>query len=397
MKKFWIIFRKEIIDTLRDRRTLLVMVLIPLLVFPMLMKIVSSVTRAQAQKSMEKQLVVAYVVKAEDSGLLDLLKEEKGLSLRQDLGEEQIRTGIEKGEVDFGLIVPPEFMSDLTANRPGSLKFYFKGSDEGELAKKRIDTLLTRFENKILDERFARMGIDRSVAKGIEIDNQDVATVKEKIGEKLGGLIPYLFILFCFMGSMYPAIDLAAGEKERGTIETLLVTPVSRMTIVAAKFAVVVAGGMLSVVLSLTGLFYSLKSMSDMPTDFLGAFLNSFGPSTIISILLLIIPLSVLFAATMLSISIFSQSFKEAQNLIGPLNIVVIVPAFIGMLPGVKLDILTAWVPILNVSLATKQLMMGQADAGLLAIVYGSSLVLALISLLFCTYWFNKESVLFRS
>jgi sodium transport system permease protein len=67
------------------------------------------------------------------------------------------------------------------------------------------------------------------------------------------------------------------------------------------------------------------------------------------------------------------------------------------MLPGVKLDALTAWIPILNVSLATKQLMMGQANTGLLAIVYGSSLLLALVALAFCSHWFNKESVLFRS
>jgi sodium transport system permease protein len=397
VKKFWIVFRKEIIDTLRDRRTLLVMVLIPLLVFPLLMKIVSSVTSAQVKKSMEKQLVVATIEKGQASGLLDLFKEEKSFKLRSDLTEEAIKSGIEKGEVDFGLVISPDFMTELAANRPGSLQLYYKGSDEGEMAKQRIDTLLTRFDEKILDERFLRLGLERSIARGIDIVKRDVATIKEKVGEKLGGLIPYLFILFCFMGSMYPAIDLAAGEKERGTIETLLVTPVSRTTIVAAKFAVVVAGGLLSVVLSLTGLLYTLKSMANLPDNFLSMFLSSFGPMTIVSILLLIIPLSVLFAAVMLSISIFSQSFKEAQNLIGPLNILVIVPAFIGMLPGVKLDALTAWIPILNVSLATKQLMMGQANTGLLAIVYGSSLLLALVALAFCSHWFNKESVLFRS
>ncbi len=397
MKKFWIVFRKEMVDTLRDRRTLLVMVLIPLLAFPLMMKIVTTVTSAQVKKSMEKRLIVAYIESQPTGPLLELLKSENLFDLRTDFSEEEINSGIAAGNIDFGLVVAPEFNEELNANKPGTLHFFFKGSDEGEMAKKRIDSLLDRYEEQILNARFSRMGLERSIASGLNIVNRDVATMKEKIGEKIGGLIPYLFIIFCFLGSMYPAIDLAAGEKERGTIETLLVAPVSRLTIVLGKFAIVVAAGLFSVVLSFVGLFFSLKSMTEIPAEFIAAFLKSFEPSTIISILMLLIPLSVLFAAAMLSISIFAKSFKEAQNLIGPMNFVVIIPAFIGMLPGVKLDIMTAWVPILNVSLATKQLMIGQVDAGLMIIVYGSSLVLAAVGLLFCSYWFNKESVLFRS
>jgi len=397
MTKFWIVFRKEMIDTLRDRRTLLVMVLIPLLAFPLMMKIVTSVTSAQVKKTMEKRLVVAYIESIPNSALLTKLKGESLFDLRTDISEKEIKTGIENGRVDFGLVLSPEFNEELSANKPGTLQFYYKGSDEGEMTKKRIDALLEQYEEEILNERFGRLGLERNIASGLNIVHRDVATMKEKIGEKIGGLIPYLFIIFCFLGSMYPAIDLAAGEKERGTIETLLVAPIGRMTIVFGKFAIVVAAGLFSVVLSFVGLFFSIKSMSEIPEEFIGAFLTSIEPITLISILLLLIPLSVLFAAIMLAISIFAKSFKEAQNLIGPMNFIVIIPAFIGMLPGVKLDMMTAWIPILNVSLATKQLMMGNADAGLLAIVYGSSLILATVALLFCTHWFNKESVLFRS
>lgn len=396
MKNFWIVFRKEMVDTLRDRRTLLVMVLIPLLAFPLMMKIVTAVTSASVKKSMEKRLVVAYI-ESQPNALLEMLKGESLFDLRTDLDEEGIRTGIENEKVDFGLVIDPEFDSELEADKPGTIQLFYKGSDEGKMAKRRIDSLLERYEEQILNDRFKRLELDRSIAKGLNIVKQDVATMKEKIGEKLGGLVPYLFIIFCFLGSMYPAIDLAAGEKERGTIETLLVSPVSRLTIVLGKFAVVVAGGLFSVVLSFVGLFFSLKSMKEIPAEFIGAFIKSFEPMTLFSILMLLIPIAILFASVMLSISIFAKSFKEAQNLIGPMNFIVIIPAFMGMLPGIKLDIVTAWIPILNVSLATKQLMMGTAPAGLLAVVYGSSVILAAIGLFFCTYWFNRESVLFRS
>lgn len=396
MNKFWVVFRKELIDTLRDRRTLLVMVLIPLLAFPLMMKIVTAVTSASVKKSMEKRLVVAYI-ESQANPLLGMLKGESLLDVKTDLNEEQIRKGIESGELDFGLVIGPEFDSELKADKPGTVQLYYKGSDEGEMAKKRIDSLLDKYEEQILTERFGRLELDRGIAEGLNVVKRDVATMKEKIGEKLGGLVPYLFIIFCFLGSMYPAIDLAAGEKERGTIETLLVSPVSRLTIVLGKFTVVVLAGLFSVILSFVGLFFSLKSMNEIPAEFIGAFIKSFDPMTLFSILMLLIPIAILFSSIMLSISIFAKSFKEAQNLIGPMNFIVIIPAFMGMLPGIKLDMVTAWIPILNVSLATKQLMMGTAPAGLLAIVYGSSVILAAIGLFFCTYWFNRESVLFRS
>lgn len=397
MKKFWIVFKKELIDTLRDRRTLLVMVLIPLIVFPLIFKIVTAITTSHVKKTMEKKLVVAYIESRPASGLFDLVREESLFDVQTGLNEEQIKNGIETGELDFGLVVSSGFVAEIEANRPGPLKLYFKGSEEGELAKKRIDKVLDKFEDQVLSERFSRLNMDRSIASGLDITIQDVASMQEKIGEKIGGFVPYLFIIFCFLGSMYPAIDLAAGEKERGTIETLLVTPVSRMTIVFGKFAVVFVAGMASVILGLVGLFFTLKNMGNLPIEFISAFLKGFEPLTIVSVLMLLVPLSVFFAAVLLSISIFAKSFKEAQNMITPLNFVVIIPAMIGMLPGVKLDALTAWIPVLNVSLATKQLMMGDADFTLLAVVYGSLVVLAVAGLFFCGYWFKKESVLFRS
>jgi sodium transport system permease protein len=111
----------------------------------------------------------------------------------------------------------------------------------------------------------------------------------------------------------------------------------------------------------------------------------------------LLVPLAVFFAAGLLSISIFARSFKEAQSLMTPLSIVVIMPVVIGLMPGIKLDATTALIPVLNVSLASKDIIAGTISYGLMAEVYGSLVVLAALSLYGCARWFGRESTIFRS
>ena len=119
-------------------------------------------------------------------------------------------------------------------------------------------------------------------------------------------------------------------------------------------------------------------------------------PGVIALVLSLLLPLSMFFAAVMLSLSIFAKSFKEAQSLITPLNIVVIVPVFMGLLPGIELDAATALVPILNVSLATKEIIAGTIQPLFMAEVYVSLILLAGLSLYGCTWWFERENTIFR-
>ena len=113
-------------------------------------------------------------------------------------------------------------------------------------------------------------------------------------------------------------------------------------------------------------------------------------------ILTLIIPIAVFFSAAILTLSIYARSFKEAQSIVTPLNIVIIIPAAIGMMPGMELNTITALVPILNVSLATKEMLSGSTDWFLLTEVYVSLFVLAGLSLWFCVKWFNREDIIFR-
>jgi sodium transport system permease protein len=197
------------------------------------------------------------------------------------------------------------------------------------------------------------------------------------------------------MGSMYPAIDLAAGEKERGTLETLLTTPTRRMEILLGKFGVVMLTGLFSAIVSIAGMSLGV-SLIDTASPLYETIVTILEVKTILLLLSLLLPLTVFFAALSLSLSLYARSFKEAQNIITPMMFVVIVPAFIGVMPGMELNSVTALIPILNVSLTTKAIIAAKTTPLLMAQVYGSLLVLAAFSLFICGKIFEREEVIFR-
>jgi sodium transport system permease protein len=220
--------------------------------------------------------------------------------------------------------------------------------------------------------------------------------MREVLGERVGGMLPYLFIIFCFMGALYPAIDLGAGEKERGTLETLLLAPIPRYQIVLGKFFVIFTTGVTAALLCLTSLGVMLAAKGQEITGELGEVIASVSVVDLVLIAAMLIPTAAMFAALLLSVSIYAKSFKEASAYCGPLNFLVIVPALIAMLPIVKLDWYWAMVPITNISLAIKELIKGTMNYEMLIAILGSSVIIAGAFLFFCTRWFEREAVLFR-
>ncbi len=195
---------------------------------------------------------------------------------------------------------------------------------------------------------------------------------------------------------MYPGIDLGAGEKERGTLETLLSTPTKRIHIILGKLLVVMIAAIITAFIAMLGVFIAIRLLPEITNDFLPVIKQMFSFKMIFMILTLVIPISAFFSALILSLSIYAKSFKEAQSMITPFNIAIIFPALLGTLPGIELNYKTALIPIMNVSLATKEVLAGTINPVLLAEVYLSLFIFASISILFCVKWFQREETLFR-
>jgi len=395
MKNIFIIFKKEAKDILRDKRTIIMMVVVPLLAFPIFINLTAKMTITQHRKAETRTLKVGIINQEKNPRFFKIVKN-KNIELEKNLELDNMISKIKNKELDFGIVFSDKFNKDIEQDKSGEINLYFKSSQEIEIAKKRINSIISEYKQVLLTSRLHKYKLKRSIVDVIELKEKDLATTKEKIGEAVGGILPYIFIIFSFLGAMYPAIDLASGEKERGTIETLLVSPASRLEIILGKFFVVVLAGLMSAGISILGLYFSIKSMGELPEFILESLMKIIQFKSILLIFSLLIPATIFFAGLLLSLSVFAESYKEAQSIITPFNFFIIIPAFMGMLPGIELNSTTALIPILNVSLATKDIISGTINSFLLFEVYLSLIVLAIISIVFCVLWFNRESVIFR-
>ncbi|WAS96158.1 ABC transporter permease [Nannocystis punicea] len=398
-----VVFRKELRDTLRDRRTLVAMVVVPLLLFPLIMVGMAKFSQSRAAEARDKTLEVA-VADAEagpggrGSGLAEYLRQEPGLKITEVQDVIALPERVRSEELDAAIVVPAGYGAAVAAHQPAPVQLLHKSSDDFDIPRTRIEQALGRFEQKLLDERLRGLGIEPRSIDPIEVQRTDVVSSRELFGKLLGGLLPYMFIIFCFTGGMYPAIDLAAGEKERGTLETLLSSPASRLQIALGKFAVVTLTGFTSALLATVGMYVSVQQgVEGIPPAILSAIQSILAPGTIALVLALLLPLSVFFAAALLMLSLYARSYKEAMSVISPLMIVVVVPAAIALAPGVRLGPVTALVPVLNVSLATREIIAGTAEPLYLVLTFASLLLLAAGGMVACARWFSREDIVFRS
>ena len=242
-------------------------------------------------------------------------------------------------------------------------------------------------------KRYEALNIDEQKLIPFDVIYENTASDQQMLGELAGGFLPYIFIAFGFMGCMYPAIDLFTGEKERGTIETLLTTPVHRWKILVGKMLVVVLSGLMASFSALIGLFFSIQFLDMIPDPTLVSVITGMlTPSFIVKLFFLLLPLTVFFAGIMVPISVYTKTFKEAQSIIAPMNILVILPAMIGLFTGVELNIATACVPILNIVLTTKSLIAGNIDYFLLTITFLIMLIMAGTAVFISFRQFGKET-----
>ena len=390
------IFKKELIDVLRDRRTLMFMVVIPILITPLL--IIGSIKfqEYQNKKSEEKILKIAYINESEDSLTKELLSDQKGVKIIEGVQLDSIESYIKSDSLQGGLYLGKGFLKKIKTNSSGDVKIYYKSSDLMSKSKKRIQAALDIYKEKIIAERLKQLNVDGQILEPITITNIDMATAKETLGKAIGGFIPYVLVMFIFLGAMYPAIDLGAGEKERGSLETLLSSPATKFEITMGKLLVVSLTGIVSGLVSVLGISSSLFFIDKIPVQIQETILELINPFMIFSIIILMIPIAIFFASMLLSISFYARSFKEAQSLMGPLNMVIIVPLFLSLGPGMEMDHATALMPLINVGLLTKEILAGSVELIYFIETLFSLLFCAAIGIWFSVFWFKKENTIFR-
>lgn len=389
------IFKKELKDTLRDRRTIIAMIVIPVLVFPLILGIITKVSSSFEEQQKEEVFNIAIITEDPANEFVVQLS-----AIPDSLGPKKLKffsdtTGISKeisnDSIQLGIVIPSNYQSLKESNKQINISVILNETNIG--TKQRVETYLDIIENKLLQERFEKLSLDRKLTEPLAVSYINLASSKEMIGKIAGGILPYLFIIFGFIGCLYPAIDLFTGEKERKTLETLLTTPVQRWKILVGKMMVVVLSGIAAATFALVGLFLSLEVFELVKNPMILEVVSSIlSVQFILSLYILLIPLTIFFAGVMIPVTIYAKSFKEAQSILTPVNFVIILPAMVGFIPGIELDYITAMIPIVNIVLASKELVAGTLSIDLMALSFLTMVVFAAISVLVSYKRFGKET-----
>lgn len=396
LKNIKVIYLKELLDTIRDRRTIIAMIVVPILLFPVMMIGVSWITASATKKMVAEPARVVIIGKENAPKLYTLIEKSTQIEVKEHSNPKQALTD---KEIQAILEIPDDFESKVEQSAPITLSLIFDAAVmKSNVAKSKLAGILEVYKKDVINQRFEARKIEQSVLTPFTINEQNVASEAKMTGMILGMLLPYIVILLALTGAMYPAIDLTAGEKERGTMETLLVSPATRFELVAGKFLTVFTASMITAILAGISMFATLKIGISLLNEIAKIMTFSIQFGAIFTMLLLLVPVAMIFSAVLMSIAIFARSYKEAQSYISPLMILVILPVLIPMIsPGMEINARLALVPIMNVSLILKDVFLGNYNWGYICLIFLSTALYAAIGLFIATRLFIKEQVLFKT
>jgi sodium transport system permease protein len=404
------IWRKEISETLRDRRTLFIMIVLPVLLYPLLLIGFTRLAESESEAALSQRSRVA-VWGVVSPALQRELDARPHLDVRLWLGApDGVRRALEAGRIaapptrevphkdgrprDPDVRAEREEMptpameaargavASRTADavlvlwgRGDAISLYFDSvRDESELAAARTRRVVDAYRSAVSREPF-------------ELAVRDVAPASRQAGRLIGTMLPFLLLTLCIVGGLYPAIDLTAGEKERGTMQTLMCAPVLPEEIIGGKFLAVWTLSLASALANVVSLATTITRT--LPID--GA---AIPPSTYVLTAAILLPVTLLTSALFLALAVFAKDFKEGQSFLTPVYMALSLPAMVTMLPTIELNAWTTFVPIINIALVIKALLMGEARTDLVFLALVASTTYAALALALAVRVFQREQVL---
>ena len=398
-KTVFSLYKKEMLDIFRDKKTMIIMVLVPLFLYPCMMLGMMLIMSNISKESLEKTYQIGIVDCEEAKQIEKLLLDEEDEF--EYFFETSVYENAEAGEKALNEQRIDAFINidNVEDGRSSYEIAFFSSAPDSVSASSYAQTILDAYRielrNDIIKEQFGEYD---SVLNPIVVSTRNSATIEESTGSVFGYIIPFMLITSILMGAVYPAIDVTAGERERGTLETMMTLPIKNSEMMFSKFMAVSTVAVMSALLNLLSMFlvgiYMYDSMQLADSAFGDMNLWQFTPSVIG--LLVCMPIFAMFAsAVCLSVCIFAKSFKEANNYSTPVLLVFMFASMAGMLPNLSLNVKTALVPIVNVALFIKAVFELQFDWTNIILVLLSNVVYSIAAVMLMSKLFSSEDVLF--
>ncbi len=385
------IYQRELLDLVRDRRTMISMVVVPLFVFPLLMVLGVRVVSMMEEKSQRESKSMSVAVKVTTLGIVEALRN-AGLPVAE---KTDPRAAIDKKECSAGI----EEVAG-TAGSPELQVYVDSSSPTSSTAGDKIRVALTDLKEERVRQSLRTSGIPESVLSPFTIKKVNVAPARKMAGMVWGSMLGYLLLLLMFSGGMYPIIDMTAGEKERKTLEAFLATPAGRNEIVLGKTLAATTCIFITAMLTLGSIVFAVRSnrIASKSEEIRAMFRTiPLDGHTLLLIVLTLIPLCVFAASVMMAIAMFARSYKEGQSYLTPLVLLVVFPALLGGMPGLELTPALCLIPIFNASQIIRSILLGDVSTTAFTVTLAANIAYAAIAVVIARRRFEDESVLFRS
>ncbi len=422
----WRLAVKELREILRDRRTVLTLVLMPLLVYPLLGVIMRKGVLSNLSLMQKIEIHVCFDSE-EDAGRFTsaMVRGEELLANNSELrdeednvtdgskspkfggeqdfefamywitaqdGTESLEQQVKEGYADVSVRLKPAGNAEKPVRGAEFLEWTILRSKGSALSDrgyreilKRLDLINLRYTDYLLEST----GLP--TLKPATISSEVIATT-EGGTSPLITFIPLVLVLMTMTGAVYPAIDLTAGERERGTMEILVAAPVSRMTLLAGKFVAVLVVALLTASMNLVSMFATLFALG-----LEGTVLGNVGPTMVFQVIVLMVVFAAFFSAVLLSITSVARSFKEAQAYLIPLMLIALTPGVFSLMPHLKINGMLAVTPLVNTVLMGRDLLQGEVNVLMFAIVLISTALYGVLALSFAARIFGSDAVLYGS
>ena len=371
MNAAWTVFLKEVTENLRDRKTVINALVMGPLLGPIFFAIMMGFIINKQLDSAEKPLEIP-VVGAEHAPNLVAWLERQSVVVKP--APADIEAAIRGRDARAVLVIPADYPEHWRKGETAQVVLQFDSSDQdGRAPVSRITALLESYARTQSALRVAARGLHPSVLSPLVVASRDLASTQQRAGQLLS-FLPYLLVLGAFLGGMYLAIDTTAGERERQSLEPLLVNPATRAQIVLGKLGATFGFAMVSMMLSLVAFAIAFQYI---PLDRLGMKIE-FGSGLILRSGLLMVPLVMVFASLQTIVAAYAKSYREAQTYLSLLMLLPMLPSVMLMINPMKAEMWMAAVPLLSQNVLIMELARGEAvELARFALSFGASLVLA--------------------
>lgn len=386
------VLKKELMDMFRDKKTLITSILIPILLLPIMSFFIGKVSNDSRTK-VENNTTVCIVDQG-SSKLKDYIQSQKNIKI---IDSKNIDKDIKNGDLFVAIYIPEKFDENIDKENAEKLTIkYDNTSNDAMMAVSIVKSYIDEYSKTIVSKRLVAKNINPSILNPITIIESTTENKDDGFGKVMASMmLPLLLMLYSVTSTVGAAVDLGAGEKERGTLEPLLTTKANRVSLLVGKFLAISIMGITMSLASLIGVIITMKQANGMFGN-MGEF--NLGAGTLVLIMILPLLYTMVFGALQLAISIYARSFKEAQTYLSPLTIVGMVLLYAVMMKDPKnIETFYFHIPLTNGACLMKEFLVGIHNYTHIAITFGWIAFYIVASILFARHMFSKEEVIFRA